>query len=113
MEGNGELMSVEAIERIKEAEDRAAILCRVAEEKATEMRERVKAEGEAHCAAVREATEAEYAEILDDVRRRTAALEQKKRREAEAEAEAMKQAAAEHIGEAVRTIVWEILEKCQ
>ena len=75
-------MSKTAIEQIRETEEQAAILCRVAEEKATEMRERVKAEGEAHCAAVRENTEAEYAEMLADIRQRAAALEQKKRREA-------------------------------
>ena len=40
-------MSKTAIEQIRETEEQAAILCRVAEEKATEMRERVKAEGEA------------------------------------------------------------------
>lgn len=103
-------MSKTAIEQIRETEEQAAILCRVAEEKATEMRERVKAEGEAHCAAVRENTEAEYAEMLADIRQRAAALEQKKRREAMAEAEAMREAAIEHIGEAVRMIVWEIVE---
>ena len=103
-------MSKTAIEQIRETEEQAAILCRVAEEKATEMRERVKAEGEAHCAAVRENTEAEYAEMLSDIRQRAAALEQKKRREAMAEAEAMRETAIEHIGEAVRMIVWEIVE---
>ncbi|MBE6689813.1 MAG: hypothetical protein IKM08_05770 [Clostridia bacterium] len=103
-------MSKTAIEQIRETEEQAAILCRVAEEKATEMRERVKAEGEAHCAAVRENTEAEYAEMLADIRQRAAALEQKKRREAMAEAEAMRETAIEHIGEAVRMIVWEIVE---
>ena len=103
-------MSKTAIEQIRETEEQAAILCRVAEEKATEMRERVKAEGEAHCAAVRENTEAEYAEMLADIRPRAAALEQKKRREAMAEAEAMRETAIEHIGEAVRMIVWEIVE---
>ena len=103
-------MSKTAIEQIRETEEQAAILCRVAEEKATEMRERVKAEGEAHCAAVRENTEAEYAEMLADIRQRAAALEQKKRREAMAEAEAIRETAIEHIGEAVRMIVWEIVE---
>ena len=52
-------MSKEAILQIREAEDKADVLCRVAEEKATELRERVKAQGEAHSAAVRENTEAE------------------------------------------------------
>lgn len=106
-------MSKEAILHIREAEDRAAVLCRVAEEKATELRERVKAQGEAHCAAVRENTEAEYATVLADMRHRALALEEKKRMEALSQAEEMKAAARERINEAMNVIVWEIIEKCQ
>lgn len=106
-------MSKEAILHIREAEDQAAVLCRVAGEKATEQRERVKAQGEAHCAAVRESTEAEYTAVLADMRRRALALEEKKRLEALEEAEALKAAARERIGEAINVIVWEIVEKCQ
>ncbi|MBO5354997.1 MAG: hypothetical protein J6B09_02920 [Clostridia bacterium] len=106
-------MSKEAILHIREAEDQAAVLCRVAEEKAAELRERVKAQGQAHCAAVRENTEAEYAAVLADMRRRALALEEKKRLEALEEADALKEAARERIDEAIRLIVWEIVEKCQ
>ena len=106
-------MSKEAILRIREAEDQAAVLCRVAEEKAAEMRERVRAQGEAHCAAVRENTEAEYVAELAEVRRRALALEEKRRVQAQEEAEEMKAAARERIDEAIKTIVWEIVEKCQ
>lgn len=106
-------MSKEAILHIREAEDQAAVLCRVAEEKATELREHVKAQGEAHCAAVREDTEAEYATVLADMRRRASALEEKKRLEAQQEADALKVAAREKIDEAIKIIVWEIVEKCQ
>ena len=107
------VLSKTAIEQIRETEDQAAVLCRVAEEKAAEMRERIKAEGEAHCAAVKENAEAEYAEMLSDIRQRADALEVKKRREAEREAAQMKDAARERIGEAIRIIVWEIVERCQ
>ena len=106
-------MSKEAISQILEAEEKAAVLCRVAEERATEMRERVKAQGQAHCDAVREETEAEYAAVLADVRRRASVLEEKKRLEALDEAEALKSAAREKIDEAIKFIVWEIVEKCQ
>lgn len=106
-------MSKEAILHIREAEDRASVLCRVAGEKATELRERVKAQGEAHCTAVREDTEAEYAAVLADMRRRASALEEKKRLEALDEADALKAAAREKIDEAIKMIVWEIVEKCQ
>lgn len=106
-------MSKTAIKQIREAEDQATVLCRVAEEKAAEMRERIKAEGEAHCAAVQENAEAEYAEMLADIRQRTEAVEARKRIEAEQEAEEMKAAARERMGEAIRIIVWEIVERCQ
>ena len=106
-------MSKQAILRIREAEDQAAVLCRVAEERAAEMRERVKTQGEAHCNAVRENTEAEYAAELADMRRRASVLEHKKREEAMQEAEALKTAAREKMGEAVKLIVWEIVERCQ
>jgi len=106
-------VSKEAIMHIREAEAQAAVLCRVAEEKATELRERVKTQGEAHCAAVREDTEAEYAAVLADMRRRALALEEKKRLEALDEADALRAAARERIDEAIKFIVWEIVEKCQ
>lgn len=106
-------MSREAILHIREAEEQAATLCRVAEERAAEMRERVRAQGEAHCAAVRASTEAEYAAELADIRRRALALEDKKREQAEQEAQQMKDAAREKMDEAIKMIVWEIVEKCQ
>ena len=77
------------------------------------MRERVKTQGQAHCAAVQEQTEAEYAAVLADVRRRASLLEEKKRLEALQEADALKTAAREKIEEAIKFIVWEIVEKCQ
>lgn len=107
------LVSKEAILRIKEAEDQAAVLCRVAEEKAAEMRERVKAQGEAHCSTMREKTEADYAAELAEMRRRAMLLEEKKRIEAQKEAQALKDAAREKMEDAVKLIIWEIVERCQ
>lgn len=106
-------MSKDAIRQINETEDQAAILCRVAEEKAAEMKERVRAEGEALCAEAEQETEAEYAAQLDEIRHRALALESKKRAEAEAEAEALMVRAAERLQTAAKIIVWEIVEKCQ
>lgn len=106
-------MSKDAIKQIRDTEDQAAVLCRVAEEKAAEMKERVRAEGEAHCAETEQATEAEYAAELQEIRRRAAALEDKKRTEAEAEAEAFMEKARERMSDAVKMIVWEIVERCQ
>ena len=106
-------MSKEAIRQIREAEDQAAILCRVAQERATEMRERTKAQGEADCAEAERRTEAEYAAELAEIRNRAIALEAKKCAEAEAEAKKIEEAAREKIPEAIRIIVWEIVEKCQ
>ena len=106
-------MSKDAIKQIRETEDQAAILCRVAEEKAAEMKERIRIEGEAHCAETEQETEAEYAAELDEIRRRALALESKKRAEAEAEAEALMKRARERLDDADKIIVWEIVERCQ
>ena len=106
-------MSKEAIKQIQETEDQAAILCRVAEEKATELKERIRSEGEAHCIETEQQAEAECAAQLEDIRRRALALEIKKRKEAEAEAEELIRSAREHMDEAVKMIVWEIVERCQ
>jgi len=106
-------MSRKAIQQIRQTEDQAEILCRVAEERAAEMRERVTREGEAHLAAVECDTEAEFAAELQRIRSRAAALEEKKRAEAEKEAAALELAARERLPEAVHRIVWGIIEKCQ
>ena len=106
-------MAKKAIRQIRQIEDQAEILCRVAEERAAEMRERVMREGEAHLCEVERTTEQELAAELQQVRARAAALEQKKRAEAEREAAELELAARERMPEAVHRIVWGIIEKCQ
>ena len=106
-------MSKEAIQSIKQAEQQAGILCRVAEEKAAEMKAKVQAEGAAHCEEVRRDTTAEYEEKLRLIKEKAAALQEKRRVEAEKEAEALTAEAMEHMEEAVKLIVWGIVEKCQ
>lgn len=99
-----------ALKQIKEAEEQAAVLCRVAEERATEMKNRIRAEGEAHCADVERNTRAEYTAQLNDIRTRATLLEEKKRAEAEEEARALLLSAREKMDEAVKAIVWGIVE---
>lgn len=106
-------MTKEAIEAIRHAEEQAEVLCRVAEEKAAEMRAQITREGNAHCNKAAEEAKAEYESELSVVRARTARLSAKKKKEAEAEAEALTRAAREHMEEAVKLIVWGIIEKCQ
>lgn len=106
-------MSQDAIAQIVSAEEQAEVLCRVATERAAEMRAKAKQEGEAYLARVeREATE-EYAEKLREVRTGAQALEQSRRKAAEERAAALERAAMERMDEAVRQIVWGIVEKCQ
>ncbi len=106
-------MSREAIEQVREAESQAEVLCRVAEEKAAEMRHSVKEKGRLHCEEEERATRAEYAAKLDEIKRRAAALTARRRAEAEAEAKALSEAAEARMEEAVKLIVWGIIEKCQ
>ncbi len=106
-------MTQEAISAIRQAEEQAEVLCRVAEEKATEMRSKIKQEGEAHCASVERETTAEYAEELTAITARAKRLTAKKQQEAEEEAEALAERARTHINEAVKLIIWGIVEKCQ
>ena len=103
-------MSKQAIQKIRDAEAQAALLCRVAQEKADELRERVRAQGEAHLAEVEETTTEDYAAELAEIRRRAHLLEEKKRREAQKEAEELMARARERMGGAAHVIVWEIVE---
>ncbi len=106
-------MTQEAISAIRQAEEQAEVLCRVAEEKATEMRNKIKREGEAHCAGVEQETAAEYTEELAAITAHAKRLTAKKLQEAEEEAEAHAERARTHIDEAVKLIIWGIVEKCQ
>ena len=106
-------MTQEAIVAIRQAEEQAEVLCRVAEEKAAEMKNKIRQEGEAHCKSVEEETAAEYAEELEDITARAKRLTAKKLQDAEGEAEQLAEKARAHIDEAVKLIIWGIVEKCQ
>ena len=106
-------MTQEAIAAIRQAEEQAEVLCRVAEEKATEMKNKIRQEGEAHCKSVEKETAAEYAEELEDITARAKRLTAKKLQDAEDEAEQLAESARAHIDEAVKLIIWGIVEKCQ
>ena len=106
-------MSKKAIAQIRQAEDRAQVLCRVAEEKAAEILESVEQEGRAHLEETERATEREFAEELAQIRARADALVERKRVEAEREAEELAKTARLHMDEATHRIVWGMIEKCQ
>ena len=106
-------MIKDAMIAIKQAEEQAEVLCRVAEEKAAEMRAQIEREGTAHCEKATEEASSEYESELSIVRAHTQRLAAKKKKESEAEAEALRATAHEHMEEAVKLIVWGIIEKCQ
>ena len=106
-------MTKQAIAAIKQAEEQAEVLCRVAKEKADEMRKRIEKEGLAHCERTERETEAEYREKVEEIRRRSGALLEKRRLEAISEAEALAAAAEANMNAAVKQIIWGIVEKCQ
>ena len=103
-------MSQSAIEKITEAEEQAEVLCRVAEERATEMRAEMERKAKEHLEAVERTATAQKEEKLLQTRELTRALIQKKRGEAEAEAKEAEKRARERMDEAVRAIVWGIVE---
>lgn len=106
-------MTKQAIAAIKQAEEQAEVLCRVAKEKADEMRKRIEKEGEAHCERIEKETEAEYRVRVAEIKERTDALLEKRREDAISEAAALAAAAELHMEEAVKQIIWGIVEKCQ
>ena len=106
-------MSQDAIKRIAAAEEQSAVLCRVASERAAEMRAEMLRQAEGHLAEVERSTAAECRRETAECRERIEALKQKKRAEAEAEAAQLASRARERMDEAVNLIVWGIVEKCQ
>lgn len=106
-------MSKQVIEEIREAEAKAAKVRHAAAEKAAAMRAAVEAQGKAQSEEVLRVTESECRESLAEIERRAERLIARKRTEAEAEAAAQCEAARAHMNEAVKAVVWGIVEKCQ
>ena len=103
-------MSQNAIVRITEAEDQAEVLCRVAEERAAEMLAEMQSKANAHLAEVERNALAQREQKLLQTKELTQALVEKKRAEAQGEAKAAEERAREKMDEAVRAIVWGIVE---
>ena len=103
-------MSQNAIKRITEAEEQAEVLCRVAEERAAEMLAAMERKAKAHLAEVEQTAVAQREEKLVQTRELTRALVEKKRDEAVKEAKDIEERAKERMNEAVRAIVWGIVE---
>ena len=106
-------MSQNAIERITEAEQKAEVLCRAAEERAAAARDEMEKQAKAHLDAVERNVTEKNAKNLAQTREHTQALIQKKRELSEKEAEALAKRAQEKMDAAVGAIVWGIVEKCQ
>ncbi len=106
-------MSKQVIEEIRKAEAKADEVKRAAGEKAAAMRAAVEAQGRAQSEEVLRVTEAEYSGRLAEIERRADRLIARKREEAEKEAEAICETARVHLNEAVKAVVWGIVEKCQ
>ena len=103
-------MSQAAIEKITEAEQRAEVLCRVAGERAAEARADMERKAKEHLLTVERAAAEKNAKNLAHSRAQTEVLIRKKREQAEAEAEALREVARERMDEAVQAIVWGIIE---
>lgn len=106
-------MIKEAIEAITAAEEQADLLCRVAAERAAEMRAATEREGNALCDKVADNTKRECDFELSVVTAKAQRINARKKKETEAEAAAMAERARAHMDTAVSQIVWGIVEKCQ
>lgn len=106
-------MIKDAINAICQAEEQAEVLCRVAAERADEMRAEVESEGTAHYNKITEDAQRECDFELSVVTAKTQRLSAKKKKEIAAEGEALAQEARTHMEAAVGLIVWGIVEKCQ
>lgn len=106
-------MVQDAIAKITEAEEQAEVLCRVAAERAAEARADMERKAKAHLEDVERQMAEQTKQKLAVSRMQTDALIEKKRAEAVAEAEELTKKAQERLDEAVKMIVWGIVEKCQ
>ncbi|MBQ9801767.1 MAG: hypothetical protein IJW51_01680 [Clostridia bacterium] len=106
-------MIKEAIEAICQAEEQAELLCRVAAERAAEMRAETEREGTALCDKVADNAKRECDFELSVVTAKAQRINARKKKEIEAETAAMAERARTHMQAAVAKIVWGIVEKCQ
>ena len=106
-------MSQDAIGQITAAEEQAAVLFRVATERAAEMRAEMQRQAEAHLSEVERATVKECEQKNAECRAQITALAKRRLAAAEAEVEALEEKARENMKQAVQMIVWGLVEKCQ
>lgn len=99
-----------AIAKITEAEQRAEVLCRVANERATEARADMERKAKEHLLTVERTAAEKNAKNMAQTKAQADMLTRKKREEAEREAEALRASAMERMNEAVSAIVWGIVE---
>ena len=106
-------MSKEAIEKIREAEIKAAAIRAEAEQEARRRVEQAEKDGAAEAARIADAASAEWKQRLEDVRRKTDTLVEQSREAASADIDEMEAEAKKHIHEATKLIVWEMFDACQ
>ena len=103
-------MPKDAIGQITEAEEQATVLCRVATERAAEMRAEMQRQASAHLEQVKQNAAKEQKELTAQCARRLEALVQKKRDEAQQQAREMTELARERLTDAINMIGWGLVE---
>jgi hypothetical protein len=106
-------LSNKAIARVREAELEAAAIREKARAEACDRVETCEKEYAAAAARETDRTAAGLTARLQDMRRRTEALVEQSRAEAEDDMVAMEEAAREKMREAVKQIEWEMFDSCQ
>lgn len=95
-------VEAQAAQIIEAARERARALYAETEQKSNEDRETIEAE-----------TELRLRRMLEDMQQRSTAVLERSRESAQADAEEMNRMAEFHMEEAVKAIVWGIVEQCQ
>ena len=95
-------VEAQAAQILEEAKERARAMSAETEQKCNEDRERIEAE-----------TELRLRRMLDDMQKRSTEILERSRESAQKEADEMNRKAEFRMEEAVKAIVWGILEQCQ
>lgn len=95
-------VEAQALQIVEDAKSRARAMSAETEQRCTEDRERIEAE-----------TDLRLRKMLDDMQKRSTEILEKSRESAQKEADEMNKKAEFRMDEAVKAIVWGILEQCQ
>jgi len=106
-------LSKETILKITEAEAQAKQILDAANERARELYAETQVKSQEDRELIEQRTEKELREKLDDMQHRSEEILQRSLESSKKEAELMNKAAEAHMEEAVKAIVWGIVEQCQ